>query len=338
MSDTVLQYLLSGPNGQFTQVPVPRPVPGPNEVSIRTKAVALNPFDGKKLATGVAVPSWPVVLGNDAAGVIESVGDEVQGFQPGDEVLLVCGRENRAGAFQEVITVSSRAVAKKPSHLSFEEAASIPLCYVTSSASIILGLGVSLPHLGSATYSSLKSILVLGGSSVVGAGVIQLLRQALPDATIITTSSAQHHTHLLSLGATQCFERSVQETPSEILPATPDGAGVDAILDAVGAAAAQPAIFSVLNPEGLKLYSQVATGVSVAVPEGVTAKLVYGPELFTRPEGHRLFPGLAELLDGGKYRLPARVEVVGKGLGAIESGLRRLQKGVSGTKLVVSLE
>ncbi|KAJ0423021.1 GroES-like protein [Aspergillus carlsbadensis] len=338
MSDTVLQYQLSAPNDHFAQVAVPRPIPGPNEVCIRTKAVALNPLDAKKLASGVAVESWPVVLGNDAAGVVESVGNAVRDFRPGDEVFFICGRENRSSAFQEIVTISSRAMAKKPAHFSFEEAASLPLCYVTAAASIILGLNIPLPHLGSPPSNSLKSVLVLGGSSVVGSGAIQLLRQALPDATILATSSVQHHGHLLSLGATQCLERSAQDNPSALLPATPDSAGVDAIIDAVGAAANQPAVFSALNPNGPRLYSQVATGATVDILEGVSATLIRGPELFARPEGDRLLPGLAELLETGKYRLPARVEVVGRGFDAIEPGLRRLQGGVSGTKLVVSLE
>jgi threonine dehydrogenase-like Zn-dependent dehydrogenase len=122
------------------------------------------------------------------------------------------------------------------------------------------------------------------------------------------------------------------------LTATLNGAGVDAIIDVVGAAAGQPAVFSALDPKGPKLYSQVATGSAVDIPDGVSATLIRGPELFARPEGDRLLPGLAELLENGKYRLPVCVEVVGKGLNAIEPGLRRLQRGVSGTKLVVSLE
>jgi NADPH:quinone reductase-like Zn-dependent oxidoreductase len=199
-------------------------------------------------------------------------------------------------------------------------------------------LNIPLPHLGFPPSNSLKSVLVLGGSSVVGSGAIQLLRQALPHAIILTTSSAQHHAHLLSLGATKCFERSVQENPSALLASNPNSAGVDAILDAVSAAARQPALFSALDPHGPKLYSQVATGAMVDVPKGVSATIIRGPELFARSEGDRLLPGLAELLEGGKYRLPVRVEVVGKGFDAIEPGLRRLQRGVSGTKLVVSLE
>ncbi|KAJ5389182.1 uncharacterized protein N7496_000250 [Penicillium cataractarum] len=97
MSDTVLQYQLSGPNGHFAQVAVPRPVPGPNEVCVRTEAVVLNPLDAKKLASGVTVNSWPAVLGNNAAGVVESVGDAVRDFRPGDEEASAECKAGRKG-------------------------------------------------------------------------------------------------------------------------------------------------------------------------------------------------------------------------------------------------
>ena len=68
--------------------------------------------------------SWPAVIGNDAAGVIDSVGDSVKGFKLGDEVFSLCFG-NRGGAFQEIVTVPSHHVAKKPASLTFEEAASL---------------------------------------------------------------------------------------------------------------------------------------------------------------------------------------------------------------------
>ena len=45
------------------------------------------------------MPSWPAVLGVDAAGVIDSVGESIKDFKPGDEVFSLCGMDNRAGAF-----------------------------------------------------------------------------------------------------------------------------------------------------------------------------------------------------------------------------------------------
>jgi NADPH:quinone reductase-like Zn-dependent oxidoreductase len=126
MSKTSLQYQISKQGGRFTEVSVPCPTPGPNEICIRTRAVALNPLDWKSRAFGVMVQSWPAVFGIDAAGVIDSVGESIKDFKRGDEVFSHCGLSNRAGAFQEIITVPSHFVAKKPTSLTFEEAASLP--------------------------------------------------------------------------------------------------------------------------------------------------------------------------------------------------------------------
>ena len=195
-----------------------------------------------------------------------------------------------------------------------------------------------MPYLDpSADSSSLKSVLVLGGSSVVGAAAIQLLRLALPSATILTTSSAKHHGHLTSLGATKAFDRSAQSDTSAIKAASPGGTGVDAILDAVTAASEEPTVFTALNPTGPKLYSQVVTGQNVEVPEGVEGTLIFSPQIFGAKGGIRAMPALADLIESGKFKVPISVEVLGKGLDAIEPGLDKLMKGVSGTKFAVSL-
>ena len=211
------------------------------------------------------------------------------------------------------------------------------ICYLTAAANVYHGLRVPLPHLDPTGRSSLNSVLILGGSSGVGAAAIQLLRLALPSATILTTSSAKHHDHLLSLGATRCFERSAHEDTSAIKAATPGGSGVDAILDAVTAATSEPAVFNALNSAGPKLYSQPVTGQNVEIPEGINATVVFGRQIFAAKGGISAMRSLAELVQSGKYQLPVKVEVLGKGFPAIEQGLDKLMRGVSGTKFVVSL-
>ena len=211
------------------------------------------------------------------------------------------------------------------------------ICYLTAAAAVNDGLKVPLPQLDPTGKSSLKSILVLGGSSAVGANAIQQLRTALPSATILTTSSAQHHAHLTDLGATQCFDRSAQNDTAPIKAAAAGGAGVDAILDAVGAAVSAPAVFTALDGSGPKVFSQVMTGPTPNVPEGVNSATVFGRQIFGAKGGMTAMPSLASLYQSGKYKLPVKVEVVGKGFDAIEPGLGRLMKGVSGCKYVVSL-
>ena len=126
MSKTSLQYQLDKRGGSFTEASVPYPAPGANDICIRNKAVALNPIDWKNRNFGATVQSWPAVLGFDAAGVVESVGESVKDFKTGDEILCLGGMDSRGAAFQEITTVPAHNVAKKPESLTFEEAASLP--------------------------------------------------------------------------------------------------------------------------------------------------------------------------------------------------------------------
>ncbi|KAJ5117916.1 hypothetical protein N7448_004432 [Penicillium atrosanguineum] len=336
---TSVQYQLPAKGGHFALVPVPMaPDLGPNEISIRTKAIGLNGLDWKNRAFGIMIQVWPAVLGVDASGIVQAVGNEVQGFQPGDEVFSLAGIEPKAGAFQEIFTVPAHFVAKKPSSLTFEEAASLPIISVTAAAAIAVGLHLPLPHLDPTGQSEhrLESILVLGGSSGVGAAAIQYLRLALPNARILTTSSAQHHKRLLSLGATRTFERTADI--SDIKAATPGGSGVDAILDSVAAASQQAAIFDALSHTGPKLYSQVMTGQNITPPKGVKGVVLFGRQIFGTKGGLAVITGLSQLIESGKFQLPTKVEVVGKGFDAIGPGLDRLMKGyISGNKFVVSI-
>jgi NADPH:quinone reductase-like Zn-dependent oxidoreductase len=183
----------------------------------------------------------------------------------------------------------------------------------------------------------LNSILVLGGSSGVGASAVQLLRAALPHATILATNSPKHNAHVMNIGATECIDRNEPDIVASIKSASPAGQGVDAILDAVAGAVENPRLFETLRHDGPRLYSQVFTGARVAIPEGVSAQTVFGRMTFQVQGGISAMDKLVDLVDMGQFKLPLRVVVVGKGLESIGSGIEVLKAGVSGTKLVVSL-
>ena len=123
---TATQYRAVQKGGPFTVASIPKPRPGPNEVSIRLKAIALNPLDWKRLCFGFMIESWPAVLGSDGAGIIEAVGQGVSKFKAGDEVFSLFGHNSKSAAFQEIAVVPQIFVAKKPRNLTFEEAASLP--------------------------------------------------------------------------------------------------------------------------------------------------------------------------------------------------------------------
>lgn len=193
--------------------------------------------------------------------------------------------------------------------------------------------------MGNATPSSNlpQSVLVVGASSAVGGHAIQLLRLALPSATIIATASPAHHDHLLSLGASTCISREAQSDIAALKANTPGGEGVDAILDTVTAAVSEPTIFQALKADGSRLYAHPVTGQNPSPPEGVQATAVFGRQIFSTDGGTRAIPFLASLFEQGKYKIPTKVELAGNGLESIEGALNKLMQGVNGKKLVISI-
>ncbi|KAG8408387.1 putative secondary metabolism biosynthetic enzyme [Metarhizium acridum] len=348
---TIKQYVAVKKGGPFQMVTGPYPTPRPGEVCIRNRAVGLNPLDWKNLYHGEMVKSWPEVFGIDTAGIVEAVGVDVTAFQPGDAVMSLAGHGGWAGAFQEVTTVPEHFVCKKPVAWTFEEASSVPICYLTAAAAVTKALGTPLPYLredlgpgrehvsngNGVTIPPIRSVLVVGGSSGVGASAVQLLRQALPLATILTTNSPKHNDHIVKLGATTCIDRHDPNMVTTAKSASPAGGGVDAIIDAVGGAADNARLFDALRPDGPRVYSQVFTGDKIAIPDGVSSVAVFGRMMFQLPGGMLTMSKLVELVDNGKFKLPLQISIGGKGLEAIGTSLEKLKAGVSRTKLVVSL-
>jgi NADPH:quinone reductase-like Zn-dependent oxidoreductase len=213
------------------------------------------------------------------------------------------------------------------------------ICYLTAASAIHHGLNISIPFIPGTKFpgSKPKSILILGGSSGVGAAAIQILRLALPSSIIFTTSSLKHEAHLFSLGATKVFDRSSVTLIADIKTATEGGKGVEVIVDAVGCGATQKDIFKTLDVDGPRGYAQVFTGAQITLPPYVKKSVAFGRMIFDMPGGKNAMSVLSELVSQGIYKFPIQVENVVSGLEAIVPGLGRLSRGVSGTKLVVTV-
>ena len=204
-----------------------------------------------------------------------------------------------------------------------------------------IGLKSPLPFLQNGPTTGFKptSAVILGGSSAVGAATIQILRLAVPECMILTTSSPTHHPHLTdTLGADHTFDRDSVSLIDDLKSRTSQCRGVDAIVDVVGAGSVQKDIFDVLNPDGPKKYAQVWTGnKEIEAPPGVDSVMFRGRDLPQLPGKENIMHALQCLLEDGKYQLPLPVHVVGHGLDALERGLEMMRHGVSGTKLVVTI-
>lgn len=157
------------------------PVAKGHDLLIRVQAVSVNPVDTKIRKNVSAEQSGWKVLGWDAVGTVEAIGDKVTQFKIGD-VVWYAGALNRQGSNSELQLVDERIVGHKPKTLEVTEAAALPLTAITAWEMLFDRL--QIPK----TAPANTTILVIGGAGGVGSITIQLLKQ-LTNLTIIATAS-----------------------------------------------------------------------------------------------------------------------------------------------------
>ncbi|MFC4600830.1 NADP-dependent oxidoreductase [Cohnella hongkongensis] len=210
----------------------PMPVVGDYDVLVNIRAASLNPIDSKIKAGKLKFLlhyEMPLILGNDFSGVVVEVGDKVEQFKPGDEVYGR-PRKSRIGTLAEYIAVHQDDISLKPTNLSFEEAASIPLVGLTAYQALhdIFNLQKE------------QKILIHAGSGGVGTFAIQLAKSM--GAYVATTVSDQGYGLVKLLGADQII--NYRKDPFEQLLE-----GYDAVLDTLGGDVLKKS-FQILKPGG----------------------------------------------------------------------------------------
>ena len=170
---------------------MPDPVMREDDVLVQIHAAGVNVLDSK-IRSGefkLLLPyRLPLILGNDVAGVVLSVGTRVRKFKPGDEVYARPDKD-RIGTFAELISIKEDSVAKKPKNLTMEEAASIPLVGLTAWQALIEKAGLKKG----------QKVFIQAGSGGVGTFAIQLAKHL--GATVATTTSTGNVNLVRSLGA-----------------------------------------------------------------------------------------------------------------------------------------
>ncbi|EGN98743.1 hypothetical protein SERLA73DRAFT_181366 [Serpula lacrymans var. lacrymans S7.3] len=334
---------LQSKQGKFVVSPRDIPKPGNGEVLLKIHATALNPVDYKIQQHGIFVEKYPAILGADAAGVVEAIGDGVHTFVKGDRIFAHGLLENDKATFQQFnITVADFA-AKIPATLSYEQAASIPLGFDTASTGLYgksNGAGIIPPWEAEAKglYAG-KPIVILGGSSSVGSYAIQLARLS-GFSPIITTASPQHKTYLQSLGATHILDRHL--SPSELVDSGNkiiqlSKADLHVVYDAISIKETQQIGWELLSSERPgKLILTLPPVVEKKENDKREAISTYGSP--HAPQNRELSKGawkqLEVWVDNGEIQ-PNNIDVLPNGLEGIIGGLERLKQGeVSGTKLI----
>jgi zinc-binding alcohol dehydrogenase/oxidoreductase len=209
----------------------PDPSAGPGEVLVRLKAASLNRLD---LWTRMGLPSAPKprILGADGAGLVEVLGEGVDGLEPGRPVLLNPGLDDGAriigehcdGTHAELIAVPSEYVHAKPEHLTFEEAAAFPLVWETAYRMLVTRAGLREG----------EWVLCWGVGSGVGSGTM-LLAKALGARVVATSSSDAKLERARELGADAVVNHTSGDVAQAVKEAT-GGRGADVVVEHVGEA------------------------------------------------------------------------------------------------------
>ncbi len=177
--------------GQLVFNDVPTPTIARYEVLVKVTSTAVNHVDLVK-ASGTARQVLPIDLpwipGHEFSGVVEQIGSDVAGYAPGDAVF---GSTSGMGSYAEYLAVKAAVIARRPSNLSFEEAASVPVAAQTAWQGLF-----TQGHLEKG-----QTILIHGGAGGVGAYAVQLASHA--GATVIATASGDDEAYVKSIGATR---------------------------------------------------------------------------------------------------------------------------------------
>jgi len=195
------RYLpISDPNS-LLDVIVPQPEPHGWDLLVRVKAVSVNPVDTKVRAPKEKVETEPKILGWDAAGVVEAVGEEASLFAAGDEVYYA-GSIVRQGCDSEYHLVDERIVGRKPRNLSFEEAAAMPLTTLTAWEALFDRMGASRRR----EDNSARSFLVIAGAGGVGSVAIQIAKRVAGLRVIATASRPETQEWCREMGADEVVD------------------------------------------------------------------------------------------------------------------------------------
>lgn len=197
---------------------IAQPTANAGHVVVAVHASSANPFDWKVregMMKDFITLEMPAILGGDVAGVVAEIGENVTGFEVGQEVYGMANSAGGHGAFAEFTSVSAKQLVPKPSSVDFVTAAAIPLTGVSAYQALV----------DSMNLQSGQKILIHGGAGGIGSFAIQLAKHI--GAYVATTALAADADYVKGLGADEVIDYTSQDF-STILQ------DYDAVFDLVG--------------------------------------------------------------------------------------------------------
>jgi zinc-binding alcohol dehydrogenase family protein len=284
----------------LVDIELPAPTPGPRDLLVRVKAVSVNPVDTKVRASAAPAQGEARVLGWDAAGVVEAVGDRVTLFRPGDEVFYA-GALQRPGTNAELHAVDERIVGRKPRSLDWGAAAALPLTALT--AWELLFERLRAPY-GEKTTAGV--LLVIGGAGGVGSILIQLARRLTGLTVVATASRPETIDWVRTMGAHQVSDhrkplneglKAIGVGPADYVASlTASDQHLPAIAELI---APQGALALIDDPEGVDIRPFKRKSVSVSWEFMFTRSMFETADMVVQ---HRILEEVSGLVDAGLLR------------------------------------
>jgi len=267
-----MQAVRVNPDGSLSVTEMQVPKPGRDEVLIKVRAAGVNPVDWKIASARVGQ-----VPGTDAAGVIDTLGEGVTGWQVGEAVL---GFARRSGSYAEYALIPVDSLARKPKSMTFEQAAGVPIAGETAYRALHESGGIR----------SSDVVLIHGGAGGVGSAAVQIAKAA--GAHVIATASANNLEFLKQIGADQAIDYQAQPFERVLKK-------IDLVLNTANPETSARSIGVIV--EGGRLVSVVGTPDAAAC---AAAKIrCTRPDRTTGASNAELLAKVGELADAGKFKV-----------------------------------
>ncbi|MFZ0386537.1 MAG: NADP-dependent oxidoreductase [Solirubrobacteraceae bacterium] len=293
----------------------PIPTPGAHQLLVRIIAAGVNPVDAQNRRDG----SWagitpPATLGSDAAGLVSAVGSKVTDFEVGDDVYYFSDFLGGGdGTYAEYQAVDAHIVSRRPTRLSFVDAAAVPLAAGTAYELIVRRLALNRG----------QRVLIVGAGGGVGLYAVQLARAA--GTNIVAVARKSKHDALRELGVEVVLDYRDSDLWHQIGRAGP----IHAVVDLAGGDVAVRGVDILAEAGALASVSTLSGDFELAVDKNLT---LHG--VLVRPDANRLRQ-LTSLVDQGALRPIISEEFA---LTDIASAHRQIETGHTFGKLVVRLQ
>jgi NADPH:quinone reductase-like Zn-dependent oxidoreductase len=267
------RVLKFGPPSAITNDDLPQPEPARGQLLVPVKAAGVGNWDALIREGKVVLQPLPLILGSELSGIVEAIGAEVSGFNPGDEVYGVTNPQF-SGAYAEYEVPLARMMAQKPKTLNFIEAASAPVVTVTAWQMLFDYGGVIAGQI----------VLIHGAAGNVGAYAVQLAKQA--GLHVVATAASANVDYVQRLGAEKVVDYKKERFEESLT-------GVDVVLDTVGGDTQQRSL-RVLKPGGILVSSVSPVSETAQKDYGVRASYFHVDVTTAR------LNKITELFDSGK--------------------------------------